>query len=947
MRHTIPPTEPDGSLPGRPRRLRRLAVGIAATAGVIGTAVVGAPAALAADPVEIHVDPASDGRVYDGVGAVSGGGATSRLLLDYPEPERSEILDYLFLPGYGASLEMLKVEIGGDTNSTDGSESSHMHEAGVVNCEAGYEWWMMQEAVERNPSINLGGLAWGAPGWLADFGGYYSDATIDYFIEWLDCASGYGLHIDNMGVRNERHYEIDWILDFRAALDANGYEDVRIVASDEAAVKGEWPIAVDMTENPELFDAVGVLGNHYSQGPSSATAQALGKPLWISEGGPWSAEWGAGGPPKAVPSLINNAYLRGQITGVQFWNLLTAYYDGLSIGDAGFMRSNTPWSGAYQVQSAIWTVAHTTQFVEPGWVHLDAASGFFVEGDPSNGSYVTRRAPDSGDWSTVIERIGTTEAQTVTLDIAEGLTAGDLHVWQSTEDEWFVQQPDVVAAADGTYTVTVPADSVVSITTTTGQGRGDAEGRVDSAFPFPYADELADGGPSGQTPYFSQMEGAYEIRDCEGDREGTCLTQVSPRPAIGWAAWKQPAGIIGDQDWSDYRVSVDAWVPEDGTAQVLGRVTNDAMQPVPNGYGFSVSADGTWSIGRGELGGKEWLELASGSADVSGASWHELAIAFDEDRVIAEIDGVEVGSVEDTLWVSGRAGLSGDYSAVQFADLAIEPLTPIEPIDDAAAAATAEGSGWVQCGDDQSACGGLTPGAVDAAAAGTVHASRTAGDALTFSFEGTQAALAGITGPRGGTAEVSVDGNAPVTLDFGVQGANGVLDWRSPVLTDGAHTLRVEVTSQSSGDRGWVAIDGIEVVAGNGGPSSIDDQTEGTGLGRFDYQGSDWLSCPGCINRSQLYHSSVTSSGTPGDTATLRFVGTSIDLYGLRASNQGIAEVRLDGEVVGEANFRGNPRLGNQLVWESAELAAGEHTLTLVVTEGGGTINVDRVVVHP
>ena len=37
------------------------------------------------------------------------------------------ILDFLFLPHFGASLHVCKVEIGGDTQSTDGTESSHMH----------------------------------------------------------------------------------------------------------------------------------------------------------------------------------------------------------------------------------------------------------------------------------------------------------------------------------------------------------------------------------------------------------------------------------------------------------------------------------------------------------------------------------------------------------------------------------------------------------------------------------------------------------------------------------------------------------------------------------------------------------------------------------------------------------------------------------------------------
>ena len=88
-------------------------------------------------------------------GRASGGGAVSRLLMNYPEPQRSQILDYLFKPNYGASLQSLKVEIGGDGNSTEGSEPSHMHRAGDENYGRGFEWWIMNEARRRNPKIEL------------------------------------------------------------------------------------------------------------------------------------------------------------------------------------------------------------------------------------------------------------------------------------------------------------------------------------------------------------------------------------------------------------------------------------------------------------------------------------------------------------------------------------------------------------------------------------------------------------------------------------------------------------------------------------------------------------------------------------------------------------------------------------------------------------------------
>ena len=66
------------------------------------------------------------GRTFDGIGGLSGGGATSRLLVNYEEPYRSQILDFLFKPKFGASLHILKVEIGGDGQSTEGTEHSHM-----------------------------------------------------------------------------------------------------------------------------------------------------------------------------------------------------------------------------------------------------------------------------------------------------------------------------------------------------------------------------------------------------------------------------------------------------------------------------------------------------------------------------------------------------------------------------------------------------------------------------------------------------------------------------------------------------------------------------------------------------------------------------------------------------------------------------------------------------
>ena len=140
---------------------------MAATAIVLMSALVAAQ-----QPPAILVDPTAAGsKRFDGHGGLSAG-ASSRLLFDYPEPQRSDILDYLYLPNFGAGLTMCKIEIGGDGQSTNGAEASHQHTRGDLNFERGYEFWLAKEAKKRNPRVAVYGLSWAAPGWINNGSGW-------------------------------------------------------------------------------------------------------------------------------------------------------------------------------------------------------------------------------------------------------------------------------------------------------------------------------------------------------------------------------------------------------------------------------------------------------------------------------------------------------------------------------------------------------------------------------------------------------------------------------------------------------------------------------------------------------------------------------------------------------------------------------------------------------
>ena len=49
--------------------------------------------ALPAGAQVVELNGTAGGKRFDGIGVVNGGGATSVLLKDYPEPQRSQILD--------------------------------------------------------------------------------------------------------------------------------------------------------------------------------------------------------------------------------------------------------------------------------------------------------------------------------------------------------------------------------------------------------------------------------------------------------------------------------------------------------------------------------------------------------------------------------------------------------------------------------------------------------------------------------------------------------------------------------------------------------------------------------------------------------------------------------------------------------------------------------------
>ncbi len=652
----------------------------------------------------INLSANSTGKQFDGIGAVNGGGATSVLLKDYPEPQRSQIMDMVYKPMFGASVSAILVEVPGDGNSTQGSMPSHSHYQGDHNYLRGYMWWVMQEAKRRNSALSLDATSWSAPAWVGNF---WSDKMVDYYIDWMKgLRQVHGLELDALGCHNEKGWSADFAKHLRKAMNERGFRDVKLHGF------GNWgnqkmDFLKRMQEDRELTDALDAVCAHtFSEiqltPEQRKMAEDMGKPIWNSEDHVYLPGFDC---LISIVKCFNANYIVSGATKVINWYDIGATYPLEPYSkEPPMLLAQEPWSGHYIVREALWGYAHYGQFTRVGWRYVDDGCLNL----PQGGSMVTMRDPQTGDYSIVAETKGAKKAQTIKVRVADGLSKGKLCVWYSDAKQQFVRLKDITPKG-GNFSITLKPDAVYSFSTTTGQQKGSfADIPASKPFPIPYKDDFEQySNPEewGYLPhYLADLIGCFELRPSPA-RKGMSIQQTVGAHTLSWAPEWHHYTILGDAGWKDYEISADIYLNPGDEAGVMGRLCD-----VGSGYGiwakgYYLKLDDTGHctliLTRGKRNQKELIgdkeqqalilarkdveiggEYTLAEADVKGISacqWHNLKLRFDGDQITGYIDGVEVVRATSDHYGKGMAGLIAplherSVSTPYFDNVCITPL---------------------------------------------------------------------------------------------------------------------------------------------------------------------------------------------------------------------------------------------------------------------------------
>ena len=280
------------------------------------------------------------------------------------------------------------------------------------------------------------------------------------------------------------------------------------------------------------------------------------------------------------------------------------------------------------------------------------------------------------------------------------------------------------------------------------------------------------------------------------------------------------------------------------------------------------------------------------------------------------------------------------------------------------------------------------------------------GNYLTVAFSGSTVQLYGVTDNSHGIAGISIDGGPEASADFFSPARRGYqLVWTKTGLSNTAHTMKIRVTGnknplssgvcivvdavvtspsactpepdvsfcyrQAKNCGAVTALDNcgntrtvdscgtctapqtcggsdIENVCGLG--TIVDDEVDGTANNQFSYSGAGWIH-EEYTGFGSLYNATRAYTNTTNESVSFKFLGTQFKYYAMKGQRHGIAGIKIDGGTEIKVDLYNPSYIGDQLVYTSAMLPFGNHTVVIRETgtkntaSAGYTLTLDRFAV--
>jgi hypothetical protein len=365
---------------------------------------------------------------FDGIGAAFTG-AAARYLFEYSPGTYNAMLDFLFSPSSadesrykGAALQILKLEIGSGALTDMGSEPSYAPSGSPDHQNAGWSGRLAQAAYERNPLIKIFLSPQSFPGYLVFTQNPFDNglAVAEYVAQYVsNFQTLYSVPVSYVGVlsrtpngnfdpKNDGQ-QIGYIGTLRDQLNRLNLQSVKIVCADQQ----QWECAQSLSPNSPTYDKnfadqklVDVIGNRNV--PVAADLQyAIDTNLPV-----WYTALGAQATLTDGAMSLSNEIFTSYLTGFNSRVSAFIYPVGINAVPYGFpnfhfglLDATQPWSNHFELTPSLWTIAHFTQFVGPGYTILPNGQG---SGPLSNGGYYmtffNAKSNPQGDFVTVIQK---------------------------------------------------------------------------------------------------------------------------------------------------------------------------------------------------------------------------------------------------------------------------------------------------------------------------------------------------------------------------------------------------------------------------------------------------------------------------------------------------------------------------------------------------------------